>query len=142
MYLGSGRGLGGSKGRGTSCHPQGLGSMSPECHLPPPPRSLPGVTLLFCHEHICSLLIQCGWLRPLAQEAGMGLPHSSGRLQTVPVTMLLSVTHYTSPYSSASSHPSLLACSPTGPVCLALFGAWHIGSAVNSCEHMVASRQH
>lgn len=95
---------------------------------------------LFCsiiHISPCPFLAQDGWLRLLPHEAGMGLPHSSGRLYTVTVDMLCPVTYHPGLYALASSHPPS-ACSSTGlGWCLA-----HRLVSEQPREYMVRSRQH
>lgn len=93
VYLGSGRDLGGSKGRGTSHHLWVLAARqsSVTClHLLEAFRD--NSSVLSCMSP-CPLLALGGWLRPLPQEAGMGRPHSSRRLPTVTVNEPLSATH-------------------------------------------------
>lgn len=102
MYLGSGRDLGGSKGRGTSHHLWVLAARqsSVTClHLLEAFRD--NSSVLSCMSP-SPLLALGGWLRPLPQEAGMGQPHSSRRLPTVTVNEPLSAIH---PFLTLPSQP-------------------------------------
>lgn len=121
----------------------GLGSISSECLLPPPSRSLPGVTLLFCHEYAYLSPSDSGWLVKATSSRGWDwgyhIPQEGCKLSLL-ICYFLQLTTLVRMPRPVLTLPSI-ACSSIGPVCLALDGAWHT-TAVSTRARLSSSRHY